>query len=169
RQADRPHRGRTAAGRGPAAGHHRGEVPLDPRPPRLRAAPAHARRSGEHARAPPAADPPPARPGRRPPRRPPDRPGPAQGPGPGHLGQAMTDLLRSWDVGTARIPARRAGAVIGLAQLPLRPLLTLLARPRWEGTDRFPATGPVIACGNHLSAFDAFGYGHLLQASGIAP
>ena len=81
----------------------------------------------------------------------------------------MTDLLRSWDVGTARIPARRAGAVIGLAQLPLRPLLTLLARPRWEGTDRFPATGPVIACGNHLSAFDPFGYGHLLQASGIAP
>ena len=81
----------------------------------------------------------------------------------------MTLLRRSWDVGTARLPARRAGWVIGLAQLPLRPLLTLLARPRWEGTENFPATGAVIACGNHLSAFDAFGYGHLLQASGIAP
>ncbi|ASK64765.1 1-acyl-sn-glycerol-3-phosphate acyltransferase [Brachybacterium avium] len=81
----------------------------------------------------------------------------------------MRGLLRSWDVGTARIPQRRAGTVIGLAQLPLRPLLTLLARPRWVGTDQLPATGAMIACGNHLSAFDAFGYGHLLQASGIAP
>lgn len=81
----------------------------------------------------------------------------------------MTSLLRSWDVGTARVPQRRAGAVIGLAQLPLRPLLTLLARPRWEGTAHLPATTAAIACGNHLSAYDAFGYGHLLQASGIAP
>lgn len=81
----------------------------------------------------------------------------------------MTALLRSWDVGTARSPQRRAGAVIGLAQLPLRPLLVLLARPRWGGTENLPATGAAIACGNHLSAFDAFGYGHLLQAAGIAP
>lgn len=78
-------------------------------------------------------------------------------------------LLRSWDVGTAREPSRRAGLVIGLAQIPLRPLLTLLTRPRWQGRERFPATGPVIACGNHLSALDPFAYGHLLQASGIAP
>lgn len=78
-------------------------------------------------------------------------------------------LLRSWDVGTARHPARRAGAVIFLAQLPLRPLLTVLSRPRWEGTEHLPAEGPAIACGNHLSAFDPFGYGHLLQAAGIAP
>lgn len=81
----------------------------------------------------------------------------------------MTSLLRSWDVGSARVPARRAGPLIGLLQLPLRPLLTLLARPRWSGTENIPFTGPVIACGNHLSPFDAFGYGHLLQASGIAP
>ena len=78
-------------------------------------------------------------------------------------------LLRSWDVGTAREPARRAGLVIGLAQLPLRPLVTLLSRPQWQGAENFPASGAVIACGNHLSAFDPFGYGHLLQASGIAP
>ncbi|MDN5899388.1 MAG: 1-acyl-sn-glycerol-3-phosphate acyltransferase [Brachybacterium sp.] len=81
----------------------------------------------------------------------------------------MNSLLRSWDVGTARIPQRRAGAVVGLAQLPLRPLFTLLARPRWDGVDRLPTTGAMIACGNHLSAYDAFGYGHLLQAAGIAP
>ncbi len=78
-------------------------------------------------------------------------------------------LLRSWDVGRARLPARRAGLVIDLAQLPLRPLIALLSRPRWEGRENLPASGPVIACGNHLSAFDPFGYGHLLQASGIAP
>lgn len=81
----------------------------------------------------------------------------------------MTNLLCSWDVGGARAPERRAGAVIVLAQLPLRPLLTLLARPRWQGTENLPATGAAIACGNHLSAFDPFGYGHLLQAQGIAP
>jgi len=81
----------------------------------------------------------------------------------------MTSLLRSWDVGSARSPQRRAGAVIGLAQLPLRPLLTLLSRPRWSGTEHLQGPGPMIACGNHLSAHDAFGYGHLLQASGVAP
>lgn len=81
----------------------------------------------------------------------------------------MTGLRRRWDLGTARIPARRAGLVIGLAQLPLRPLLTVLTRPQWQGTAHFPARGGVIACGNHLSALDAFAYGHLLQASGIAP
>ena len=78
-------------------------------------------------------------------------------------------LLRSWDIGTARIPPRRAGAVIFLAQIPLRPLITLLSRPRWRGTEHLPQAGPMIACGNHLSAFDPFGYGHLLQAGGIAP
>lgn len=81
----------------------------------------------------------------------------------------MTSLLRSWDVGGARHPARRAGPVIALAQLPLRPLLTLLTRPRWEGTENLPAAGAVIACGNHLSALDPLAYGHLLQASGVAP
>lgn len=81
----------------------------------------------------------------------------------------MTSLLRRWDVGGARIPERRAGAVIVLAQLPLRPLLALLARPRWQGTEHLPETGAAIACGNHLSAYDPFGYGHLLQASGVAP
>ena len=54
-------------------------------------------------------------------------------------------LLRSWDVGTARDPARRAGLVIGLAQLPLRPLVRLLSRPQWQGAENFPATGAVIA------------------------
>ena len=78
-------------------------------------------------------------------------------------------LLRSWDVGGARIPARRAGLVIDLAQLPLRPLVAALTRPRWEGTENIPEAGAVIACGNHLSALDPLAYGHLLQASGVAP
>ncbi|HEX7351817.1 lysophospholipid acyltransferase family protein [Brachybacterium sp.] len=81
----------------------------------------------------------------------------------------ITRLLRSWDVGSARVPARRAGAVIGLAQIPLRPLMALLSRPRWQGTEHLATPGAMIGCGNHLSAFDPFGYGHLLQAGGIAP
>ncbi|WP_193104019.1 1-acyl-sn-glycerol-3-phosphate acyltransferase [Brachybacterium sp. FME24] len=78
-------------------------------------------------------------------------------------------LLRSWDVGTARAPSRRAGIVVALAQLPLRPALTLLARPTWIGAENVPAKGAVVACGNHLGPLDAFAYGHLLQAQGIAP
>ncbi|MEE1649802.1 lysophospholipid acyltransferase family protein [Brachybacterium sp. J144] len=65
--------------------------------------------------------------------------------------------------------SRRAGWVIALAQIPLRPLLALLTRPRWIGVENLPPTGAVIACGNHLSALDALSYGHLLQAGGIAP
>lgn len=81
----------------------------------------------------------------------------------------LAALGRSWDLPGGRPVPRRAGLVIDLAQIPLRPLVTALSRPRWEGTENFPADGPVIACGNHLAAFDPFGYGHLLQASGIAP
>ena len=80
-----------------------------------------------------------------------------------------TPLARSWDLGAARPQPRRAGAVIDLAQLPLRPLVAALTRPRWYGVENLPATGPVILCGNHLGPLDALSYGHLLQASGIAP
>lgn len=78
-------------------------------------------------------------------------------------------LRRSWDLGTARVPARRAGLVIDLLQLPLRPLLNLLTRPAWNALENLPAQGAVVACGNHLSPLDAFSYGHLLQAGGAAP
>jgi 1-acyl-sn-glycerol-3-phosphate acyltransferase len=77
--------------------------------------------------------------------------------------------LRSWGIGRARSPQRRAGAAIFLAQLPLRPLLALLTRPRWIGTENFPPQGGGIACGNHTGPLDALAYGHLLQGSGIAP
>lgn len=76
---------------------------------------------------------------------------------------------RSWDLPGARTPERRAGAVIFLAQLPLRPLLSLLARPRWIGREHLPATGGAILAGNHTGPLDALAYGHLLQAGGIAP
>lgn len=79
------------------------------------------------------------------------------------------DLARSWDLPGGRIPQRRAGAVILALQFPLRPALTLLARPRWSGTEHLRADGPAVLCGNHLGPFDALAYGHLLQASGIAP
>lgn len=68
-----------------------------------------------------------------------------------------------------RPPERRAGAVITLAQIPLRPLARLLARPTWIGTEHLPARGAAIACGNHTGPFDAIAFGHLLQAGGVAP
>lgn len=76
---------------------------------------------------------------------------------------------RSWDVGTARPPERRAGPVIFAVQLLLRPLIRLLAGRDWSGIENVPLRGAAVACGNHTGPFDALAYGHLLQASGIAP
>ncbi|MFC7374764.1 lysophospholipid acyltransferase family protein [Brachybacterium sp. GCM10030267] len=94
-------------------------------------------------------------------------PAPARTPAP--ASRRRVAWSRSWDVGSARAPSRRAGIVIGIAQIAVRPLATLLSRPVWIGVENLPADGAVIACGNHLSPFDPFGYGHLLQANGIAP
>lgn len=79
------------------------------------------------------------------------------------------DLAVSWDLGAARTPERRSGAIIGVLQFPLRPLLTLLARPTWLGREHLRRTGGAVVCGNHLGPFDAFAYGHLLHATGVAP
>src|SRR5690625_6331724 len=40
-------------------------------------------------------------------------------------------FARSWDLGSARPPERRAGGVIFVAQLVLRPLIRLLAGRQW--------------------------------------
>lgn len=78
-------------------------------------------------------------------------------------------IARSWDLGSARTPQRRAGAIIGVLQMVLRPALTLLARPVWDGVEQLQRPGGAVVCGNHLGPFDALAYGHLLHASGVAP
>lgn len=83
--------------------------------------------------------------------------------------RAAVPRTRSWDLGAARPPERRAGRVIFAVQLPLRPLIRLLAGRDWAGIENFPPRGQAVACGNHTGPFDALAYGHLLQASGIAP
>lgn len=84
--------------------------------------------------------------------------------------RALLDLARCWDLPGARSRSRRAPAAIRILQWPLRPALALLARPRWRGRDRLVgASGALIVCGNHTGPLDALAYGHLLQASGIAP
>lgn len=75
----------------------------------------------------------------------------------------------SWDVGDARVPQRRSGAIIRLVQVPLRPVLRAMARHRWIDADRLPQQGGAVLCGNHLGPFDAFAFGYLMQAQGIAP
>jgi 1-acyl-sn-glycerol-3-phosphate acyltransferase len=70
----------------------------------------------------------------------------------------------------ARRPAaRRPGALIGLAQWILRPLLRLLAPPTWWGTEHLPATGGAVVCANHTGPFDPLAVGHLLQAHHVPP
>src|SRR5690606_39961376 len=87
-----------------------------------------ARRGREHARPSGADDDPPPGAVRRPARGLPHLPGLPPRPGSRSVLDALMPLLRSWDVGTAREPARRAGLVIGLAQLPPRPPVRLLSR-----------------------------------------
>lgn len=78
-------------------------------------------------------------------------------------------LARSWGLPGARTPARRAGWVVGLAQIPLRPLVNLLTDVDIRGRENLPAEGGFLACGNHLGPFDALAYAYLMQTSGIAP
>lgn len=75
----------------------------------------------------------------------------------------------SWDLPGARPPTRRAGLVIGLAQVPLRPLVRALVRLRMENAHRLDAAGPMVIAGNHTGPFDALAYGYLLRASGVPP
>ncbi|EYT47911.1 lysophospholipid acyltransferase family protein [Brachybacterium muris] len=78
-------------------------------------------------------------------------------------------IARSWDLGAARPPERRSGAIIGALQFVLRPALSILARPVWAGAEHLQRPGGAVVCGNHLGPFDAFAYGHLLHAAGVAP
>lgn len=78
-------------------------------------------------------------------------------------------FARSWDLPGARPPARRAGLVIGLAQVPLRPLVRAFVRLRIENAHRLNIAGPMVIAGNHTGPFDALAYGYLLQSSGVPP
>lgn len=84
-------------------------------------------------------------------------------------GRGLRPFAASWDLPGARVPSRRSGAVIRIAQLLLRPALALLTRPRWAGTANLPSEGAAIICGNHTGPLDALAYGHVLQTNGIAP
>ena len=85
------------------------------------------------------------------------------------MARAEVSWRRSWDVGSARPPERRSPAVIRAAQIPLRPLVRAVAEPVWIGREHLPERGGAILAGNHMGPFDALAYGHLLQASGVAP
>lgn len=83
--------------------------------------------------------------------------------------RGLRALARSWDLAGARTPERRSGGIIGVLQFVLRPALSVLARPVWIGAEQLQRPGGAVVCGNHLGPFDAFAYGHLLHAAGVAP
>lgn len=53
-------------------------------------------------------------------------------------------------------PANTRSAAYTLGRLALMPLARLIFRPRIEGRDLVPRTGPVILASNHLSFIDSF-------------
>jgi len=51
----------------------------------------------------------------------------------------------------------------------LRPLLVLLARRDWRGTEHLPASGGLVVCANHMSHLDPLTLAHFLIDAGRPP
>jgi 1-acyl-sn-glycerol-3-phosphate acyltransferase len=51
----------------------------------------------------------------------------------------------------------------------LRPLLVLLARRDWRGTEHLPASGGLVVCANHMSHLDPLTLAHFLIDGGRPP
>lgn len=64
--------------------------------------------------------------------------------------------------------ARTMSNAIRFIAFVLRPLLTVMARRDWQGADRFPADGFVLAA-NHISHVDPFTLGHFCIDNEIPP
>lgn len=76
--------------------------------------------------------------------------------------------------GSAQPPARstrptradRLGYVVPAAII--RPLMRTLVRQRWEGTERLPRTGVILAF-NHISEIDPLSVAHMVYNQGLLP
>lgn len=64
---------------------------------------------------------------------------------------------------------RRSGASYRFAAAILRPLLTVLTKRDWAGTEHLPADRGFVACPNHISYADPFTVAHFLHDQGIPP
>ncbi|CAN5804034.1 lysophospholipid acyltransferase family protein [soil metagenome] len=63
----------------------------------------------------------------------------------------------------------RRGAALTFCVGLLRPLLTVLTRRRWSGTEHLPASGGFLFAANHISYADPFLFAHFVHDSGYAP
>lgn len=57
--------------------------------------------------------------------------------------------------GVPTVPPKQMGAAYGLGRFFIAPLARAVYRPRVEGRDNVPRTGPVIFASNHLSFIDS--------------
>ncbi len=57
--------------------------------------------------------------------------------------------------GTPAAPPKQMGAAYGLGRFFIAPLARAIYRPRVEGSENVPRTGPVIFASNHLSFIDS--------------
>ncbi|KWW99633.1 1-acyl-sn-glycerol-3-phosphate acyltransferase [Carbonactinospora thermoautotrophica] len=64
---------------------------------------------------------------------------------------------------------RKTGFWFALAALLLRPLLMLLTKRDWRGTEHIPREGGFIVAANHISYFDPIALGHFLYDNGRLP
>lgn len=64
--------------------------------------------------------------------------------------------------------ARERGLALNVVVTVLRPLLMALTRREWQGADRLPSDGFVLAA-NHISHTDPFVLAHFVNDAGIPP
>lgn len=67
------------------------------------------------------------------------------------------------------VPAMHDDDGVNLLANTLRPVMNMLAGHDWAGAQNIPATGPVIACPNHISHLDPVVVGHYLYNNGRSP
>ncbi|MDQ4007626.1 MAG: 1-acyl-sn-glycerol-3-phosphate acyltransferase [Actinomycetota bacterium] len=64
---------------------------------------------------------------------------------------------------------RKLGWAFAFCVAVLRPLLMVLTRHDWRGTDRLPSTGGCVLVANHISHVDPMTYAHFVYDSGRLP
>jgi 1-acyl-sn-glycerol-3-phosphate acyltransferase len=67
------------------------------------------------------------------------------------------------------VARQKLGWAFAFCVVVLRPLLTVLTRRDWQGTEKLPATGGCVLVANHISHVDPLTYAHFVYDNGRLP
>ncbi|MEP7034862.1 MAG: lysophospholipid acyltransferase family protein [Dermatophilaceae bacterium] len=66
-------------------------------------------------------------------------------------------------------PERRLPRSYRALAMLIRPVMVLMTRHEWSGSENFPARGGFVVCPNHISYVDVFAFAHFLYDNGHPP